>query len=421
MADEQEPSGELSQDDIDALFDAHASAGEELDDNPSAGGARPSGAPSGVSITVAPDVSSLLGVAGVRVLSGLALQAAEVLTVGIDSVAGQRAVLVDVGVTVTDYAAIEGEYGAIDHVGFEIRVALSSSDAHLIAVLVPQQELASLLSLDLSTEQLADAAFAQGQSDAAATSVRELLDLISLTLFAGPLQGVEATLSDLRFGQVDVTMGVLADVAQGAPALRVELTLARTDGTGLTLLLVLPQPLLDALAERLEPIVVDDDDAAPPRPAPTPLRPRSAPAAPPHPTEEPRGFGLDDDPVGPGGARPAATFGAAGDDVDVHPVRFPPLPDGRSQPPASRSLDLIMDVSMRVTVELGRSTMTVEDVLALGPGSVIELNKLAGEPVDILVNDQLIARGEVVVVDENFGVRVTEIVSPRRRAHAMGE
>ena len=65
--------------------------------------------------------------------------------------------------------------------------------------------------------------------------------------------------------------------------------------------------------------------------------------------------------------------------------------------------------------------MTVEDVLALGPGSVVELNKLAGEPVDILINDQLIARGEVVVVDENFGVRVTEIVSPRRRARVMGE
>ncbi|MPZ98552.1 MAG: flagellar motor switch protein FliN [Dehalococcoidia bacterium] len=79
-----------------------------------------------------------------------------------------------------------------------------------------------------------------------------------------------------------------------------------------------------------------------------------------------------------------------------------------------------MDVQMRVSVELGRSSMSVEDVLALGPGSVVELNKLAGEPVDILVNDRLIARGEVVVVDENFGVRVTEIISPRRRAQAMG-
>ena len=75
---------------------------------------------------------------------------------------------------------------------------------------------------------------------------------------------------------------------------------------------------------------------------------------------------------------------------------------------------------MRVTVELGRASLTVEDVLGLGPGSVVELNKLAGEPVDVMVNDQLIARGEVVVVDENFGVRVTEIVSPRRRAQAMG-
>jgi flagellar motor switch protein FliN/FliY len=78
-----------------------------------------------------------------------------------------------------------------------------------------------------------------------------------------------------------------------------------------------------------------------------------------------------------------------------------------------------MDVSMRVTVELGRSSLTVEEILELGPGSVVELNKLAGEPVDILVNDRLIARGEVVVVDENFGVRVTEIISPRQRASAM--
>jgi flagellar motor switch protein FliN/FliY len=85
-----------------------------------------------------------------------------------------------------------------------------------------------------------------------------------------------------------------------------------------------------------------------------------------------------------------------------------------------RSIDLLMDVSMRVSVELGRSRLTVEEVLQLGPGSVVELDKLAGEPVDILVNERLIARGEVVVVDENFGVRVTEIVSPRQRATAMG-
>ena len=64
--------------------------------------------------------------------------------------------------------------------------------------------------------------------------------------------------------------------------------------------------------------------------------------------------------------------------------------------------------------------MTIESVLGLGPGSVVELNKLAGEPVDVLINERLIARGEVVVVDENFGVRVTEIVSPRTRANVIG-
>ncbi|WP_098503234.1 flagellar motor switch protein FliN [Tepidiforma thermophila] len=69
---------------------------------------------------------------------------------------------------------------------------------------------------------------------------------------------------------------------------------------------------------------------------------------------------------------------------------------------------------MNVTVELGRTRLTVAEVLGLGPGSVIELDRIAGEPVDILVNDRLVARGEVVVVDENFGVRVVEVV---RRGH----
>jgi flagellar motor switch protein FliN/FliY len=78
-------------------------------------------------------------------------------------------------------------------------------------------------------------------------------------------------------------------------------------------------------------------------------------------------------------------------------------------------LDLIMDVPLRVTVELGRTRMQIRDVLDLGKGSVVELDKLAGEPVDMLVNGKLIAKGEVVVIDENFGIRVTDIVSPIER------
>ncbi len=75
------------------------------------------------------------------------------------------------------------------------------------------------------------------------------------------------------------------------------------------------------------------------------------------------------------------------------------------------NIGLLMDVTMNMTVELGRATMTIKNILSLGEGSIIKLQKLAGEPVDLLVNGKLIARGEVVVIDENFGVRVTDIVS----------
>jgi flagellar motor switch protein FliN/FliY len=83
-------------------------------------------------------------------------------------------------------------------------------------------------------------------------------------------------------------------------------------------------------------------------------------------------------------------------------------------------IDLLLDVSLEVSVELGRTRMTIGELLALRPGSVIELDKLAGEPADILVNGTRIARGEVVVVDEKFGVRVLEVVSPAKRLAMMG-
>ncbi|WP_432524149.1 flagellar motor switch protein FliN [Kineococcus sp. SYSU DK006] len=83
-----------------------------------------------------------------------------------------------------------------------------------------------------------------------------------------------------------------------------------------------------------------------------------------------------------------------------------------------RTMDLLRDVQMDVTVELGRTHMTVQDLLALTPGSVVELDRAAGSPADILVNGQLIARGEVVVVDEDYAIRITEIVTPGTEAGA---
>lgn len=81
----------------------------------------------------------------------------------------------------------------------------------------------------------------------------------------------------------------------------------------------------------------------------------------------------------------------------------------------SQRLELLLDVPLDVAVELGRARMSIQELLGLGPGSVVELDKVAGEPLDILVNNRLVARGEAVVVNDKFGIRITDIVSPSER------
>jgi len=83
------------------------------------------------------------------------------------------------------------------------------------------------------------------------------------------------------------------------------------------------------------------------------------------------------------------------------------------------NLKMILDIPLRVTAELGRTKMTVKELINLGQGSVIELKKVAGEPLDIYVNDKLIARGEVVVVNEKFGIRLTDVISTRERVEQL--
>lgn len=109
-------------------------------------------------------------------------------------------------------------------------------------------------------------------------------------------------------------------------------------------------------------------------------------------------------------------YGAMGTQPNVQPASFssfeqyPPL-----QQAESKNLDMLLDIPLQVTVELGRTRRSVKEILEVSAGSIIELDKLAGEPVDILVNNRLIAKGEVVVIDENFGVRVTDIISQSDR------
>jgi flagellar motor switch protein FliN/FliY len=122
--------------------------------------------------------------------------------------------------------------------------------------------------------------------------------------------------------------------------------------------------------------------------------------------------------MGSGYGPPMGGFGGM-NPPNVQPVQFASLQMQQAST-ESGNIGLIMDVFMEMTVELGRTRKLIKEILGMGEGTIIELDKLAGEPVDILVNHKLIAKGEVVVIDENFGVRVTEIVSPMERMGDLG-
>ena len=101
--------------------------------------------------------------------------------------------------------------------------------------------------------------------------------------------------------------------------------------------------------------------------------------------------------------------------VEVQQAQFASFEAPSLSQNESRNLNMLLDIPLQVTVELGRTKRSVKEILELSSGSIIELDKLAGEPVDILVNNRHIAKGEVVVIDENFGVRITDILSQADR------
>ncbi len=165
----------------------------------------------------------------------------------------------------------------------------------------------------------------------------------------------------------------------------------------------------------------EKEEPAPPPPPPPPQQ--SAPAPPPPPPQQ---QAAPPPPQGAyGGAPQGAQYGYGGApqmqphvaaaNVPVSPAQFQPL----SMEPVQvneANIGLILDVPLQITVELGRTKKSIKEVLELATGSIVELDKLAGEPVEIQVNGRYLAKGEVVVIDENFGVRITEIASPAERA-----
>lgn len=222
--------------------------------------------------------------------------------------------------------------------------------------------------------------------DLTANTMAEILAAMDdpCMLFTGTLEGAKplpislvlpGTFLDIMAGAMQEAVATPAADQAASPA-----AAAGTEPTAFSLELTQEEleeaELIEDIEEVREPALASvggSREASPPPPPPAP----------------PRG----PTPIGPAAAR----------------ARFAPLPEP-DQPAQRTSIDLLAGLQMNVSVELGRTELTVSEVLGLGPGSVIELDRLAGEPVDILVNDRLIARGEVVVVDENFGVRVVEVV-----------
>ena len=118
---------------------------------------------------------------------------------------------------------------------------------------------------------------------------------------------------------------------------------------------------------------------------------------------------MSEDTPTPDPAHQAVTYPEPGE------VSYEPLPEAPAAPAGEADLGMVLDVPVELTVEIGRTTMTIRETLEIGPGAIITLNRLTGEPVDLLVNGERIARGEVVAIDEEFGLRVTQIVPPEER------
>jgi flagellar motor switch protein FliN/FliY len=231
-----------------------------------------------------------------------------------------------------------------------------------------------------------------GAGDRAAVLTEMHLDALTVAfsdMLTRAVDGLLASLSEpLEAGEIDLGMeGELPQPVQGGTRVVRALEIA---GFG-------PFTIVQHADAELTGFL-DSYGLAGAAPAPAGPTPVAQPAAPAEPTDNVVPL--------PGAAAPAA-------------VAETPAPVAK-QRNAERDLDLLMNVPLPITVELGQTQRTIRELVDFSIGSIIELGKLAGDPLDIKVNDRVIARGEVVVIDEEFGIRVTEIVSPEQRLEGLG-
>ena len=276
--------------------------------------------------------------------------------------------------------------------------------------------------------------------DAAAGATLAGAAVIPSILAGGIIEAIDGAFSDLLGEGISLGAADAAEIPADARILAVRMQLRGPDGTGIDLLGVVEEAAVAELAAHVVALraLGAVDLPAPAAPAAAVGSPQGGPRSGAQSVDEMQAAAnaafaaLAAEPPRPMTA-PAPHVAASAGPVITAPVAVPgPAPatgpairaasfdelTPRTPERPTTSLDLLLGVNLHVTVEIGRTKLAIRDVLGLAPGSIVELDKLAGEPVDVLVNGRQIATGEVVVVDENFGVRITEIVSRQRRIAA---
>ncbi len=251
------------------------------------------------------------------------------------------------------------------------------------------------------------------------------LHLSAISEAMNQMMGSSATsLSTMLSKMVDISpptseLITLADSIDGAEIdeflrdvfIKIEFKLKIGDLVDSTMMQMYPvklaKEMCEAVASNMESdsaSTVEDSafEEAPAPAAPPPAAPAAQPAAAPPPAAPP--------PMMQQQMAPPPMMAAPQQQVNVSPAQFTPFAGSYPMQGVPENIDLIMDVPLEVTVELGRTHKSIHDILDFAPGTIIELNKIAGEPIDVLVNGKYVAKGEVVVIEESFGIRITEIM-----------
>lgn len=402
----------ISQEEIDALLNGGIPSADAGAETPAAGDAPAEQAAAVPSADVANLLSDIekdaLGEIG-NISMGSAATTLSVLL-------GHKVSITTPAVSIDTMAMIKDQYPMpylIVEVGYTVGIngnnilAIQASDASIIADLMmggdgtnPPEELNEI------------------HMSAVGESMNQMMGTVSTslsTMFNKKIDISPPKVSLIDFGTEDQVTKL---VDQNEPLVKVSFRMEVDGLIDSEIMQILPVDVAKEMVDFLMHTGEDDEPEEAPAPAPAPAAPAPAPTPAPAP-QAPPAMAAAPAMMPQAAAMPAYGMQAkVASNVPVQPAQFTPL----SSEPVSvndANIGLILDVPLQVTVELGRTKKSIKEILELSNGSIVELDKLAGEPVDIHVNGKLLAKGEVVVIDENFGVRITDIVSPLERAQKL--